>query len=147
MTVPHERTCSFKKNPIIRTGLFSKTLFLSQRRSPLANELLKSKLFYTFAELTINANLSLPAPAEQSNFPFLQWKGVVISVSPTQEQQSLPSDAVLYNINQDWWVLMELQQPSEKGSLLTDEGSKTQTTPSARRNTQTHCYQSACKKW
>lgn len=70
-------------------------------------------------------------------------KGVVISVSPVQEQQSLPSNAVLCNINQDLWVVMELQQPSEKGGLLTDEGSMAQTTPTDTRN-YTNTLPSAC---
>lgn len=74
-------------------------------------------------------------------------KGVVISMSPVQEQQSLPSNAVLCNINQDLWAVMELQQPSEKGGLLTDEGTAAQTTPLTHRNTQTHSRQPACKSW
>lgn len=72
-------------------------------------------------------------------------KGVVISMSLVREQQSLPSNAVLCYINQDLWVVMELQQPSEKGGQLTDEGNTAQTTPLTHRNTQIHSSQPACK--
>lgn len=97
-----------RNTPIISAALFLQTLFFLGRR-------ILNVFFWAHTHTHTHQCRTEPCNTTRAISLFGGEKGVVISMSPVQEQQSLPSNAVLCNINQDWWVVMELQQPSEKG--------------------------------
>lgn len=102
-TVAHEMTYSSNSfnTQWPKLPCFQKHYSHSETGCILQTHFCKANHLKIFAELNINANLSLTTSAEQFPFSFFAVKRCCNKHVPGSEQQSQPSNTVLCNINQD----------------------------------------------